>query len=99
VLVNQTGYQVAVAAKFQDPESGQWIDRWNNQVVPGQAVRLGFTSNQVIFIHADYIGNDGTMNSYIDGSDATFSTPSGDLGMRRAIVTIEGNDLIGSLIP
>jgi hypothetical protein len=99
VVVNQTTDVLGIAVKFQDPQTGQWITRWSNNVVPGQAIRFGFTTNGAIFLRADFLPNNpqGKAGPAVNGSDNSFMTPQGPMGLQRVGVGRLGNDLVTSI--
>jgi hypothetical protein len=97
VVVNQTARTVKVLTKFVDPQSGRWIARWNDPVAPGQAVRLGVTTVGTFFMRADMTDANGAVVPVLDGSDAVFNGPNGAMGLRRAIVTRQGTDLVATI--
>ncbi len=94
VVVNQTGLPLAIAAKFVDPNTRQWIVAFNNSVGPGQAVQLGYTNNGTIYLHAEFTNESGQVVTVLEGSDTSFDTPRGALGMAQGNFTQQGNNLV-----
>ncbi len=97
VLRNDTGLVINVAAKFQDPASGQWLDRWTMDLQPGQTYTAGYTQNSNVYLFSQAFNPQRQVIYEVSGNEATLRAPFGTHGMRKASYTVQGNSLLFAL--